>query len=139
MKSRISKHPSVQPMVSDAETVATTRRLKFRAALSACAIVALAIVIPGPAAAQTYSVIHNFTGGRDGAVPFAGVTVDAAGNLYGTTEEGGSGYRGSGFGAIYELKLRNGNYTVDPLYEFTGGADGANPYGRVVFGPDGVL
>jgi uncharacterized repeat protein (TIGR03803 family) len=139
MKSRISKHSSVQPMVSDAETMATTRSLKFRAILTACAIVALAIVIPGPASAQTYSVIHNFTGGRDGAVPDAGVTIDAAGNLYGTTEEGGSGYRGSGFGAIYELKPRNGAYTVDPLYEFTGGADGANPYDRVVLGPHGAL
>jgi len=139
MKSRISKHSSVQPMASDAETAAKTPSLKFRAALTVCAIAALAMVIPGPAAAQTYSVIHNFTGGRDGAVPFSGVTIDAAGNLYGTTEEGGSGFRGSGFGAIYELKPRNGVYTLNPLYEFAGGADGANPYGRVVFGPDGVL
>jgi uncharacterized repeat protein (TIGR03803 family) len=104
MTSRISKHSSVQPMVSDAETVTTTRSLKFGAVLTVCAIAALAMVIPGPASAQTYSVIHNFTGGRDGAVPNAGVTLDAAGNLYGTTSEGGSGFRGSGFGVIYELK-----------------------------------
>jgi len=84
--------------------------------------------------AQTYSVIHNFTGGNDGAQPVAGLTIDGAGNLYGTTLMGGSG-----FGVIYELKLRNGSYTANPLYLFPGGADGANPYDRVVFGPDGVL
>ncbi len=139
MMSRISQHSSVQSMVSDAETVATTRSLKFRAVLTVCAMVALAIVLTGAASAQSYSVLHNFTGGHDGAIPNAGVTVDAAGNLYGTTSEGGTGYRGAGFGAIYELKLRNGNYTVNSLYQFTGGADGADPYDRVVFGPDGVL
>jgi uncharacterized repeat protein (TIGR03803 family) len=64
-------------------------------------------------------------------MPNAGVTIDQAGNLYGTTVVGG----GSGAGAVYELKLRNGNYTVNPLYNFTGGADGANPYARVVPGP----
>lgn len=84
--------------------------------------------------AQTYSVIHNFTGGGDGATPYSGVTIDGAGNLYGTTDAGGSGY-----GTVYELKLRNGNYTANPLYMFPGGAHGANPYGRVVFGPDGLL
>jgi hypothetical protein len=36
------------------------------------------------AEAQTYSVLHNFNADSDGANPIAGVTVDAAGNLYGT-------------------------------------------------------
>jgi len=88
-----------------------------------------------PQTTYTYTVIHNFTGGRDGAAPYSGVTIDGAGNLYGTTSGSGSGSSGS----VYELKLRDGNYTVNPLYEFTGGADGAAPYARVVFGPDGVL
>jgi hypothetical protein len=47
-----------------------------------------------PAQAQTFNVIHNFTGGdgsMDGARPEAGLTIDAAGNLYGTTLLGGSG------------------------------------------------
>jgi uncharacterized repeat protein (TIGR03803 family) len=84
--------------------------------------------------AQTYSVIHNFTGGNDGAAP-TDVTIDGAGNLYGTASAGG----GSGFGTVYELKARNGNYTLNPLYEFPGGAHGATPFARVVFGPDGLL
>src|SRR5262249_16118290 len=40
--------------------------------------------------AQTYSVIHSFTGQPDGAVPESGLIRDADGNLYGTTYEGGA-------------------------------------------------
>ena len=98
-------------------------------------VLALSLLPMQSLRAQTYSVIHNFTGGRDGATPDAGVTIDGAGNLYGTTYGGGS----DSSGVVYELKLRDGNYTVNPLYEFTGGADGDAPYARVVFGPDGVL
>src|SRR5215469_11750183 len=46
-------------------------------------------------AAQTYTVIHDFTGGGDGEAPYTGLTIDAAGNLYGTTVAGGNnGARG---------------------------------------------
>ncbi len=41
--------------------------------------------------AQTFTVLHTFTGmQQDGASPYAGVTIDRAGNLYGTTLFGGS-------------------------------------------------
>src|SRR5450759_2695040 len=42
--------------------------------------------------AQTFSVLHSFTGGQDGANPSAGLTMDGTGNLYGTTYDGGNGY-----------------------------------------------
>ena len=48
------------------------------------------IVVSQPAQAQTFKVIHNFTGGQDGQNPFAGVTLDKAGNLYGTAYGGGT-------------------------------------------------
>src|SRR5882757_5161253 len=38
----------------------------------------------------TEAVLHDFTGGTDGSFPVAGVVVDAAGNVYGTTTEAGS-------------------------------------------------
>jgi len=41
----------------------------------------------GPSGRET--VLHNFTGGADGGLPWAGLTMDSAGNLYGAAEEGG--------------------------------------------------
>jgi hypothetical protein len=128
-------------MVSDAETVAKTRSLKFRAALTVCAIVALAIVIPGPASAQNYSVIHNFTGGAGGAVPLAGLVIDHTGNLYGTTFAGGNGRcandYGPGCGMVFQLKSSNGIFTT--LFQFAGGSDAAGPAAPLLLGPNGAL
>ncbi len=98
-----------------------------------------------PAQAQTYKILHNFTGGADGAVPTAGVTVDAAGNLYGTTSLGG--YFGThyncgangGCGTVFKLALNRGAWTESVLHAFTGRPDGAVPNAGVVFGPDGQL
>jgi len=47
----------------------------------------------------TYKVLHSFTGGSDGANPCAGVTIGPAGNLYGTTNRGGS----ANAGVVYEV------------------------------------
>jgi hypothetical protein len=73
------------------------------------------------AQAQTFQVIHIFTGGRDGAIPGATLT-DRAGTLYGTTYAGGTG-----FGTAYQLKGSGSGWVVNPLYTFAGGNDGANP------------
>ncbi len=94
----------------------------------------LVAVVTLAAQAQTYNVLHNFTGGQDGATPTAGVTLDRAGNLYGTASTGGTGN-----GSVYELKRRGGSWILNPLYEFTGGADGQNPVSRVIFGRNGTL
>jgi uncharacterized repeat protein (TIGR03803 family) len=85
------------------------------------------------AQAQQFNVLYRFSG-PDGSRPDAGVTRDAAGNLYGTAFVGGSGY-----GTAFVLKHKGSAYVFDLLYTFTGGADGANPLSRVVFGPQGLL
>ena len=71
------------------------------------------------------TVLYSFTGGADGATPVADVKRDSAGNLYGTTAGGGT----YGAGVVFQLDA-TGAYTV--RYTFTGGADGANPYARLV-------
>jgi uncharacterized repeat protein (TIGR03803 family) len=86
------------------------------------------------AQAQTFNVIHTFTGGPDGGNPNAGLTIDKAGNLYSTAYTGGAGY-----GTVYRMKRSGSNWVFNPLYSFAGGTDGANPVARVVFGPDGSL
>lgn len=84
--------------------------------------------------AQTYSIIHNFSGGADGASPYAGITIDGAGNLLGTATDGGLGY-----GTVFKLKYSQSGYTLGVLYTFSGGSDGAFPYNGVVIGSDGIL
>jgi uncharacterized repeat protein (TIGR03803 family) len=108
----------------------------FQPATMAVAITIVLAIKAGftrAAQAQTFTVLHNFTGKEDGATPKAGVTMDGAGNLYGTTYTGGGGY-----GTVYRLKRSGSNWVFSPLYSF-GGSDGANPSARVIFGPDGAL
>lgn len=98
-----------------------------------------------PAQGQTYSVIYNFTGGQDGAGPSAGLTMDSAGNLYGTTL--GSLYNGhqncispppSDCGTVFKLTPSGSGWFLTTLHSFTG-PDGANPAARLYFGADGGL
>jgi len=84
--------------------------------------------------AQTLTVLHNFTGGGDGATPYAGLTMDEAGNLYGTTP-----YGGKGNGTVYRLRRSGSGWLFDLLYAFGQSGDGAKPEARVIFGPDGTL
>ena len=98
-----------------------------------------------PAFAQTFQVLHNFTGGLDGSAPYTGLTMDRAGNLYGTALYGGVQVNDchitSGCGTIFELSRQGSSFIFRPLYQFQGfpSGDGANPRGRVIFGPDGAL
>ncbi len=106
-------------------------------------VLVLAAMTTQQAQAQTFSVIHNFTGGLEGATPMAGLTTDTAGNLYGTANYGGNtgGNCGSrGCGSVYRLANRNGSWVITPLYNFSGGNDGSNPEAaNVVVGSAGSL
>jgi uncharacterized repeat protein (TIGR03803 family) len=77
------------------------------------------------------TVLHSFTGGADGAFPLAGLILDAAGKLYGTTEYGGNLACNSGVGCGTVFKMDpTGKETV--LYSFTRGVDGAGKPGTGV-------
>jgi len=77
------------------------------------------------------SVVYSFTGGADGALPYAGVIVDGEGNLYGTTVRGGDSTCSAplGCGVVFKID-RYGNQTV--LHSFATGGDGESPYGGLV-------
>jgi len=73
----------------------------------------------------TETVLYSFTGGADGAFPFSPVVRDKAGNLYGTTSQGGS----NNIGVVFKVDP-SGTETV--LHSFTGGADGVIPTGGLL-------
>jgi uncharacterized repeat protein (TIGR03803 family) len=87
------------------------------------------------------SVLYNFGCFADGKNPYGGVTLDSAGNFYGTTVAGGSGgdCTGDGCGVVYKLTQSGGNWTESVLYNFTGGDDGFGPGAGVVFDKAGNL
>jgi len=99
---------------------------------------------PGSGERWTETVLYNFTGGTDGAYPFAGLVFDIVGNLYGTASGGGSGSCSnsytSGCGVAFELTPNlDGSWTESVIYSFTGGADGAQPEARLTFDAAGNL
>jgi uncharacterized repeat protein (TIGR03803 family) len=81
------------------------------------------------------TILYNFTCGSDGCSPDPGVILDAAGNLYGVTLTGGSGFANSGYGVVYEVDSA-GNETVLHTFE---GSDGANPNSVLLFDSKGNL
>jgi uncharacterized repeat protein (TIGR03803 family) len=95
---------------------------------------------PLKAHAQTFTVLYRFAGyPTDGGKPEAGLFIDAAGNLYGTTAYGGNNEScpGSGIGCGTAFKVdTNGVEAV--LHNFTG-ADGANPIASPMMDAKGDL
>jgi uncharacterized repeat protein (TIGR03803 family) len=93
------------------------------------------------------TVLHTFNGTPDGAIPYGGLILDAAGNLYGTTTQGGAGdctissgiLAGSenvGCGSVFRVAA-SGNATV--LYSFTGTGLDWTPKAGLALDPSGNL
>jgi len=75
--------------------------------------------------------VFYFLEGGDGIYPDSSLTMDAKGNMYGTTYYGGSGEAcGNGCGTVYKMTLgKNNKYTQSVIYSFQAGVkDGQNPY-----------
>src|SRR5206468_8522192 len=81
-----------------------------------------------------FTNLHTFTGGSDGAIPFAGLITNLSGNtLYGTTRYGGP----SGYGNVFAVNTDGTGFTT--LYSFTAtspsiNTDAAVPSGLVLSG-----
>ena len=84
--------------------------------------------------ANNFKILHSFSAAGDGALPMGTLSIDQAGNLYGTAQQGGSGN-----GTVFRLKQVQSDWVLNPLYTFTGGNDGAYPVAGVTIGPNGIL
>jgi uncharacterized repeat protein (TIGR03803 family) len=92
-------------------------------------------------------VIYNFCSASscsDGAYPLSGLVFDAAGNLYGTTSEGGAygtTCLGAGCGTVFQLSpAGNGTWTETVLHNFNDdGKDGWQPVAGLTFDTAGNL
>jgi uncharacterized repeat protein (TIGR03803 family) len=79
-------------------------------------------------AVWTEKVLYSFGKGNDGVDPFAGVALDATGNLYGTTSSGGA----YGNGTVFQLTPSPFGWSERILYSFQLQADGGVPYAGIV-------
>ncbi len=143
------------------------RRRRAAGAALVLAILLVPAVIATPSAqAQSYGyrLVYSFTGANtanpsasDGANPYAGLVMDALGNLYGTTLSGGSiaaqcrSIGATGCGTVFKISPNgSGGWTETVLYSFTKDSttntytgltcyDGATPYGGLALGSGGNL
>jgi uncharacterized repeat protein (TIGR03803 family) len=97
------------------------------------ATLAALFVLTLPAHAQTFSVIHSFSG-ADGFQPLAGLSIDGKGRLYGTASSGGQ----YGKGTAFRLAQQGSGWVLNPLTEFYG-ANGSGPIAKPSFAPNGLL
>lgn len=112
--------------------------------LSIVAAIIWMVALSLPAQAQTFTVLHTFTGAADGATPFANLVLDQRGNLYGNTAYGGiqncpNGEVSNSCGVVFKLAHRQNGWLFSPLYAFGGGTDGASPVGNVTIASDGTI
>lgn len=92
-----------------------------------------------------YTVLYRFAGGNDGSLPKAPLAPDGAGNLYGTTYQGGGGVcsRGDvmlGCGTLFELSVTGTGYQILHAFNLNNknNGDGAHPQGALAI-LNGVL
>jgi uncharacterized repeat protein (TIGR03803 family) len=96
-------------------------------------------LVPGTSGKWAFKGIHSFNNnGHDGTDPLAALTLDAAGNLYGTTYAGGA----HTYGVVFQLTPgSNGTWTEKILHTFNAGNghDGAAPDAPIVIDSNGNL
>ena len=83
-----------------------------------------------------FTVLHTFTGGKDGAGPYGGLVMDSAGNLIGSAHIGGNSNCDDGCGTLFKIDAANGKFKV--LYTFTNNP-AAYPIGNLVMDPKGNI
>lgn len=107
----------------------------MRTALYAFAAAAIANPLSLGSTHAATTIIYSFAGGGDGEYADTDLVRDAAGNLFGTTVQGGT----SASGTVWELSPSNGSWTHSVLYSFSGGNDGGEPYKGVTLDGQGNI
>lgn len=122
----------------DSISAVSLRAPRIALALAVTMALAIFVVLIPMAQGQTFTTVYTFTGGTDGAFP-NGLIQDAAGNLYGTTQEGGTGKCNGnypGCGVVFKV-TKAGKETI--LYSFPGKWNGVTPWARVISDSGGNL
>lgn len=100
-------------------------------------------LVPANNGTWDLKTLYHFSGGLDGSVPWGGLILDSAGNLYGMTNQGGGVIAPChyGCGTVFELIRPNGSagWTEKILHNFTRVADGHYPYGSLLMDASGNL
>jgi len=91
------------------------------------ALLGAAAMLPPPASAGTLSTIYSFRNAADSGGSAIGLTL-VGGNLYRVVTNGASP---TFFGAICRINIASGREST--LYKFTGGADGSDPEGALIY------
>ncbi|MGB0104238.1 MAG: choice-of-anchor tandem repeat GloVer-containing protein, partial [Candidatus Sulfotelmatobacter sp.] len=96
------------------------------------------LVFATSASASMFKILYQFTKIEDGELPSGTLIMDASGNLYGTTSEGGSL---TSNGTVFKLTpTAGGDWTFTVLYTFSDTpTEGGVPYGGVIFDATGNL
>lgn len=112
-----------------------SRTIKFARSISVVLALTTALAIVAPA--QTVEGIYGFYGYN---FAYGGMIADSAGNLYGTTQLGGTGgCKANGCGSVFELSPAGSGWTLTTIYSFMGTTDGANPATGLAFDTKGNL
>jgi uncharacterized repeat protein (TIGR03803 family) len=104
-------------------------------------------LIPHPGGVWSERILYNFQGSTDGGLPVAGLIFDHAGNLYGTTSNGGNSDDSqcfsdfdTGCGVVFSLSPNGAHgWAETVLYAFTGLSDGAKPTAGLTLDSSGNL
>lgn len=104
-------------------------------------VLLMSLATSSVAVAQTFSVIHYFSGGPDGNYPAATMILDRAGKLYGTTLFGGiQSCPQGGCGVAFRMSASGSDWVLSTLFEFPNNPSiGISPAAPLTFGPDGAL